>query len=150
MDRFKIEHFEQRHGLPLPQVRALSREECEAVSRRLRSRLNVSPATDLLSVIRHLDQQERFVSDEAADSPSFDLGRVLPVTSRNQKLYVNWYRFDDIDEIDADTLVTFFDDFWYVGSDDLDIFDADLSWIVSVRHDGALKRVIFSREPATP
>ena len=40
-------------------------------------------------------------------------------------------------------VVRWFDDLWYPAADDLEIFDASCSWLVSVAHDGAVGVVRF-------
>jgi hypothetical protein len=32
----------------------------------------------------------------------------------------------------------YFSDLWYPGADDIDLFDASVSWVVAIRHDGAV------------
>ena len=57
-------------------------------------------------------------------------------------LYLNWYKFDNIDAIALKDLDKYFYDIWYPGSDDIDIFDSNLTWIVSIRHDGYISFLI--------
>jgi len=59
--------------------------------------------------------------------------------SAEKKVYVNWYRYDNVDEIQFVDLTKYFDDIWYPGLDDIDIFDATFSWILSISHDGAVR-----------
>jgi hypothetical protein len=56
-----------------------------------------------------------------------------------KKVYLNWYRFDDIDQIDLAALDQYFSDIWYPGSDDLDVFDDSTDWIVSIAHFGKIR-----------
>jgi hypothetical protein len=56
---------------------------------------------------------------------------------------VSWYRVDQIDEIAFDDLATWFDDIWYPNSDDLDICDDTLSWVVSINHEGDVNWIRF-------
>ena len=55
-------------------------------------------------------------------------------------VFLNWYRFDNIDEIEVDGLNTYFADIWYPSTDDIDLFDNTFKWIVSIRHDGQISR----------
>jgi hypothetical protein len=64
--------------------------------------------------------------------------RKLGVTSP-KKVYLNWYRFDDIDQIDLADLDRYFFDIWYPDSDDLDVFDDSADWIVSIAHHGNVR-----------
>lgn len=58
------------------------------------------------------------------------------IKNANDKLFVNWYRYDEIDIFKAGDLSTYFDDIWFPDVDDIDIFDNSLDWIVTIRHDG--------------
>jgi hypothetical protein len=66
------------------------------------------------------------------------------VTS-SETIFLNWYRYDDVDEMRLADVTKFFEDIWYPSSDDLDIFDESLRWILSIRHDGEVKYVNLAR-----
>jgi len=76
-----------------------------------------------------------------AENEHFDLAAVAKDLgiSAEKKVYVNWYRYDNVDEIQFVDLTKYFDDIWYPGPDDIDIFDATFSWILSISHDGAVR-----------
>ena len=57
----------------------------------------------------------------------------------SESLYLNWYRFDDVDEMKAEDLSRMFDDIWYPGPDDLDLIHAEAHWILSIDHEGFVK-----------
>ena len=52
------------------------------------------------------------------------------------KVYINWYRFDEIDQMEFVDVARYFGDIWYPTSDDIELFDDSLTWILSVSHDG--------------
>ncbi|MEX0599721.1 MAG: hypothetical protein WD205_03690, partial [Rhodothermales bacterium] len=54
------------------------------------------------------------------------------------KVYVNWDRFEEVDRMALDDLDDFFHYIWYPSSDDIDVFDDDLEWILSVTHGGSV------------
>jgi hypothetical protein len=54
------------------------------------------------------------------------------------ELFLNWARFEEIDAFQTTDVAQYFNDLWYPGADDIDLFDASLSWIVSIRHDGVV------------
>jgi hypothetical protein len=62
--------------------------------------------------------------------------RVGHVTQGNA--FLNWYRFDKVDELKFDDLCEVFDDLWYPSSDDLDILNPNINWVVSIEHFGQL------------
>ncbi|HEU4886920.1 MAG TPA: hypothetical protein VFV49_03465 [Thermoanaerobaculia bacterium] len=143
MDQFKIEHFEGHYDRPFPGVQRLSAMECRHQLNVLRRRLGVNPDVPVLEVMTILDARQE-VKTVSADAPEFNLAEILPRgTSPEQYVMLNWYRFDDIDKVQLKVLTASFHDFWYPASDDIDVFDADMSWIVSIRHDGVVKLVVF-------
>lgn len=42
-------------------------------------------------------------------------------------VYINWYRYDQVDEMAFVDLDKCFADIWYPGPDDIDIFDSEFS-----------------------
>ena len=147
MDSFKKEHFEQRYRTPFPYVRPLALDELNRVTQLIKSRLRLPDSTSSATLVKEIDKIQRPVPSVNADEKSFDLLQVIPERRRRSDVvYVDWYRFDDIDEVETSTLASFFSDFWYPSADDIDIFDRDLTWILSVRHDGAIKLVELSME----
>jgi hypothetical protein len=60
--------------------------------------------------------------------------RILPP----EYVFVNWYRFDDVDEIKFADLESHFTDIWYPSSDDIEVFDSSLKWLIAVSHDGSV------------
>lgn len=54
------------------------------------------------------------------------------------ELFLNWARFEEVDAFQTADVARYFDDLWYPVADDLDLFDASLSWVVSIRHDGVV------------
>lgn len=61
-----------------------------------------------------------------------------------QKVYINWHRFDKIDQMQFPDLMGHFDDIWYPGADDIDIFDDSLNWVASVSHFGNVRLLKWS------
>jgi len=146
MQTFKIEHFERRYGVPFPQFRALSVEACKQVREKLGERVCMPSTTSPIDLVKALDGLQERLPNVTATDPSFDLAKVLPIqdAERGQSVLVNWYRFDEIDEIEAGVLTELFTDVWYPTADDIDIMDIDISWVVSVRYDGVVKRIRFT------
>src|SRR5690606_8615576 len=77
------------------------------------------------------------ISSEADD---FDLALLLEKLkiTPQEKVYLNWYRFDKIDEMLFRDLCEHFGDIWYHSSDDLEIFDPSFAWIASIGHHGGI------------
>jgi hypothetical protein len=148
MEHFKKELFKSRYGVPFPDIHSLSAEEREQILTLLKRRLGATSDGDIMTVLHKLDEHQKVVNGASADSDEFDLAQVIPVpVPVDQVVLVNWYRFDDVDAVKFETLTKYFGDIWYPASDDIDIFDSRVSWVVSVRHDGTVKGTQFPNAP---
>jgi hypothetical protein len=138
MQLFKIDNFEREAGASFPSFRTLSAGDCESLRQRLAERLGVHPTIDGLDLVRVVAGLEGRALSVVAERPDFDLRKELTAAGIDPPLsvYLNWYRFDNIDEMRFDDLSSHFDDIWYPSTDDLDIFDSSLGWILSVDHGG--------------
>lgn len=77
------------------------------------------------------------------------MARVFEQLSINARevCYVNFYRFDHICEFPTTQLATYFDDIWYPASDDIEIFDDSLAWMIAVDHGGYISAGALSDRP---
>jgi hypothetical protein len=60
------------------------------------------------------------VPDMNAEDDSYSMQTItnqLNISS-GESVYINWYRFNNIDEMRLDDLERYFDDIWYPGADD--------------------------------
>ncbi len=144
MDSFKIEYFKNSNpGEGFLQYRSLSAAECEDLRRSLAKQLGLKGTEDTLLLLSRLHER-----------PSMDMGvlqETEPVdileTVRSgglkcgETVYVNWYRFDDVDEISANDLSRCFHYIWYPSSDDIEIFDKSGSWVLAVDHGGHVRLI---------
>lgn len=141
MQRFKIDHFKKdnpKHSFP--QYRSLNEKELYRLQEKLFNVFNVYREDSLLSLVKKIDLLESVVDGISIIDDNFSLQKIfnaLKIKSNND-VYINWYRYDDIDSMKLSDLDTYFFDVWYPGSDDIDIFDETCSWVFSVRHDGVL------------
>jgi len=142
VDAFKIAIYEQEHGAgTFVPFRSLTKEEADDVFRQLKSRLKLPDELDALQTVDIISQRSVVVEGIDATQDDFDLKQVF---SRHhvvlkERLFVNWYRFDRIDEIGTDDLCRSFGDIWYPSSDDLDIIDSNFDWILTVEHSGMVR-----------
>lgn len=144
MEEFKIEHFIRLHGIPFPPIRALAPDECERVAALARRKLKLPIGAEPLLIVKTLDSRETEIPGVLATDEGFDVSRFITREHLpNAPVLINWYRFDEIDEVELSVLSTFFSDLWYPGADDIDVFDHEFSWVVSITHSGNVKRVVF-------
>ena len=141
MEAFKIENYRAEYpNKDFPWFRSLPKEELAEVTTKMFKLLKVSDSNDLIELVDKIINEGVYLDDFNAENDTFSLASVLHFLEVTplQKVFVNWYRFDDIDEMDFDSLNSYFDDIWYSGPDDIDIFDKSFSWIISISHDGAV------------
>ena len=146
MDEHKIENFVKAHpGIAFPTFLHLDSNRAHAIRDTIAKSVN-SPEFDGLSLVKKLRAISTETSSPQADESTFSVRSLLRWLGIKipQKVYLNWYRFDDIDQIDLADLDRYFSDIWYPGSDDLDVFDESAEWIVSIAHHGKVR--LFRRQ----
>jgi hypothetical protein len=101
---------------------------------------------DNLALTHHIDSILRPLEGVSAEEVRFDLSETIRSVgiAPLERVYVNWYRYDDIDEIALANLSLYFSAIWYPSSDDIEVFDETCKWIVAVSHYGA---VAYARFP---
>ena len=139
MEEFKIELFEEENGNDsFPNFKSLDKESLQHIQKSIKLKLNLEGNVDMLQVIKKLAESQNILSPYNAKSESFSLIECFNEleVKTNESVWVNWYRFDEVDEFKLLDLDKYFDDIWFPDSDDIEIFDNSLDWVVSVRHDG--------------
>lgn len=146
MEKFKIEHFERDNPLKkFPWFRSLNAHELETITQNLSEKLRLT-FQDNLSFTKTIAELGAPVNGVNAEDDGFKLSKVMSFLDIKPQanVYINWYRYDRIDEMTFVDLDEYFDDIWYPGPDDIDIFDTSFSWILSVSHDGDITFVKMS------
>ena len=139
MESFKIEHFQKENpNEQFPYHRHLSDSEESALREKLFEKFGLNAASSPMDMFDAIDLIARDVGD--ANPDDFSLLEIIKTQEIEceENVFVSWYRFDDIDEFHLKELSKYFDDIWYPSSDDIEIFDRTCSWLISVRHDGAV------------
>lgn len=140
MEIFKIENFEKSYpDKAFPIFKTLTTHEAAHQFSKLSANFfeedKVIKPSDLLHLIK---EKENSTNNYCAMNEGFDLALFVCslAIKPNDTVYLNWHHFDNIDEIKLSDLCGHFDDIWYSGADDLDIFDDSFEWILSVSHGG--------------
>lgn len=112
-------------------------EESKSILLGLARRLGLS-TTDGLEILKRIQARSVVLDGINAWDEEFDLRGALKAAGVNplDRVAVNWGRFDDIDWMYLDELSLRFADVWYPGSDDIDIFDSTLTWVLTICHEG--------------
>lgn len=141
MESFKIENFKReymRESFPL--YRSLNAQELNNLQRKLFKKTSLNNSNNLNELVYYIQSNGTLINKYDASEDDFVLIDLISAKDIicKEKIFINWYQFDDVDEMKIINLSKYFDDIWYQGSDDIELFDKTLTWIISVRHDGII------------
>lgn len=142
MENFKIDLFVGEYNINFPEYSPLSEDDCIKIIKKLSEKFGL----DFLSneKIAYDLMQRQIILEKVDAKDNFHLMLALKnldiIFSSN--IYINWYQFRDIDLIKINDLDKYFYDIWFPSADDIDIFDENLNWIVSIRHDGVVSYIV--------
>lgn len=147
MKKFKLEHFiKDNPESVFPNYFSLDAGAATEIRRELAAKVNSNSQLADLSLVMTIDSLGQLCSGINAQNENFSLSKFLSRAGLNNigDVFVNWYRYDDIDKFNLYELDKYFDYIWYPDADDIDIFDESLSWIVSISHTGQIKLLIIN------
>jgi hypothetical protein len=149
MQAFKKDNFEKSTGSPFPSYRTLSDFETESVRERLGRKLKLRKPADGLTLVQAVAGLGSVHFTRLAEDPAFNLREEMEAAGikPSKSIYLNWYQYDQVDEMRFDDLADHFDDIWYPSSDDIDLFDDAMNWIVTIDHGGYGRLVKFEDGP---
>ncbi len=140
MHSVKLENFAREYpDRNFPWFRALERAEARALVVKLAAKLG--SVADGRVIVQEVLQRSRRLANFNADDDGFDPKRVFELVSiePTDRVFINWYHFDEIDEMNVEDLNAHFSDIWYPTVDDIDIVDETLSWVVSIGHESDVR-----------
>jgi hypothetical protein len=150
METRNIEDFKREHpGIKFPDYRHLTANETEAIRRRLKILASLPENIDNLTLTRHIAKISKICDCENANDEKFNLSATLNSLDifPEDQVYINFYRFDEVDKMLLNDVSRWFRFIWYPVSDDIEIFDDSLEWILSVTHDGEIQIVRLPKQP---
>jgi hypothetical protein len=140
MNDWKVELFAKEHGKKFPQYTSLSPEECKRAKRRIAGLVGKSDEENPVEILKALDA----VSKETQSDPCSAEFNIQPWKNYLEPtVFINWGKFDEIDEMSFDDLSLYFDDIWFSSADDIEIFDRSFKCFLLVRHWCAVRLVLF-------
>ena len=139
MEAFKITLFEQEHAGSFPAFRSLPPAEGRAWQARLATQFGLTASGTAGEFERALASRQTYYPAANAEQnfallPTLTALGIAPLS----ELFINWARFEAVDAFQTADVAHYFDDLWYPVADDIDLFDASLNWLVSIRHDGVI------------
>lgn len=141
MEIFKIKNYEQDNpGHSFPETISLNQEEVAFIRGTLASFIGLSPEVDNLNLIQSLWQRATTLNELNAEKDSFDLSEVMRAVQVKpcQSVLIDWDQMKTIDRIQFDDLCRCFEYIWYPSTDDIEIFDDTLSWMMFISHSGEI------------
>jgi hypothetical protein len=140
----KIGHDEKPSpGAAFPAFETVNAIPAKRLRAQIAKKFGLSTASDPLAMVRELGARGLVREGVNARDAGFEVGEVLSeagIAARDY-VYLNWYRFDDIDRLRLRDFDARFENIWYPGSDDLDVFDDSLTWMLSIAQHGAVKLI---------
>ncbi len=139
MQEFKIMHFKNEYpDKVFPEYYSLKKADLSDLQKNLFEKFLLNQNNDLLKLVEKINTIALIVDGVSSSDDSFSLLDLLRDHNiqPNSCVYLNWYRYDDVDRFKVNDLEKHFNDIWYPSADDIDIFDETFSWILSIRHDG--------------
>lgn len=139
MEAFKIALFEQEHACLFPSYRSLPLTEGRALQARIASRFGLTASSTATEFAHALASRQTYYHRANAEDnfsllPMLTTLGIMPLP----ELFVNWNRFEELDAFQTADVARYFNDLWYPVADDIDLFDASVNWVVSIRHDGVV------------
>ena len=139
MEAFKIALFKQEHAGPFPAYRSLPPAEGRALQACLARQFGLTASGTAGEFERALASRQTYHQEANAEQ---DFALLLTLTALSiaplPELFINWARFEEVDAFQTADVARYFNDLWYPIADDIDLFDASFSWLVSIRHDGVV------------
>lgn len=135
MEDFKISLFESEYKITFPNYETLMELECDKLVSAIAERYNIDKS--------NFEEQMRSKQSYFKEVYALDGFKLLNTLNKLEieplsEIFLNWYQFKKIDIFTTDNLDKYFYDIWFPSSDDVDLFDESLSWILSIRHDGCV------------
>jgi len=140
MKEFKIRNWQgQFPGKPLPVYTALSQDEASELGIELAKRFRISYTSEdaaFTELFRRSNEvPEIYLEGEV--TPLSSVFSRCAITPR-ESLFVQWRMFREVDRFKTRDLENDFYSIWYPSSDDIEIFDSTMEWVLFISHHGSV------------
>lgn len=147
MDAHKILNFQKIHpNFEFPVYKILDDSRKKELIKFLMKNLKIPNNLNGIALSRKIYDKSTIAGRVLDDSFNLDDFLMGFKYSANKKIYLNWGNFESIEEISKFSLNKNFFDIWYPSVDDLDIFDENCNWLLSVTHHGIVKVLVNTEE----
>lgn len=138
INKHKIDHFYNDKVMgKFPKYKEVEFDLAVNIRERVATHLGLPVDSSGLAVISKLAERyaECEVGKQTESIGMINMMRDNDVAPKS-KIYINWYRFDDITEMEFNDLIQFFEYIWYPQVDIIDVFDGTMSWFIQVSESG--------------
>ncbi|MCU7937010.1 MAG: hypothetical protein KZQ99_19405 [Candidatus Thiodiazotropha sp. (ex Dulcina madagascariensis)] len=142
MEQIKVDNFmKENPECGFPKYTSLDNKVCTEIRMILFDKLSVDLNANSLTLVEKVDKLSQLYSGIGCDESHYDLKKILLSFDINpdEYVYINWYRYDEVDRMRFVDLAKYIHDIWYPDVDDIDIFDASFTWVLSLNHSGQIK-----------
>ncbi len=142
MDTFRIEDFiRDNPDHPLPEFRKVPPDEAQALEMTFARHAGFDGTEDALTLLLTLLKSSVRLDEVSSRDESFSTETALSRAdvTPGRYAYVDWGRFDDIDEFAFADLERHLDDIHY--NEDISIFDETCTWLLFLMHYGDVRLV---------
>ncbi|MBI1911043.1 MAG: hypothetical protein HYS21_03490 [Deltaproteobacteria bacterium] len=145
MEKSKIELFKKENpSKEFPTFRQVHLEEQKALFQKMSEKLGLELQEDLFTIAKTIIQKAIPIEGFNAQNVNFNLFQLLSnlEIKPEKNVFVNWwFKYGDVDEFAFTDLNDYFNDIWFPGPDDLDIFDSTFNWIIHIDHSGFISLI---------
>ena len=141
MQIHKITNYEKIYGVgTFAPFRRLGKLETSTLLNKFKVILAISESASATSTVKQAREKCFQVDGANAESQKIDFSKLLSKLqfATDGKIYLNWNKFDDVDEMKTKFFIESFEHIWYPSSDDLDLIDTKMRWLLSVDHSGII------------
>jgi len=146
LEQIKIDNFKKDNPeVDFPNYIELDSHSCAVIRASISEKLGVNKSSTGLELVNAVATRTQTYTSTSCRDSDFNLKRVLSFheLTESESVFINWHRFDEIDQIPLADLTKHFDDIWYSDVDDIDIFNDKLMWILSISHFGKIDVLKF-------
>ena len=137
MDVFKIELFEKETGKAFPKFYTLGKGECDALRRQFCNKMQIAELN--MPVFDFYERKGSFFEKCNALDEGFSVsGLFACLKAAADIICICWDNFGTIDRMSLRDFSRHFEDIWFPAADNIMVFPQDMSFMVMIRHDGAV------------
>lgn len=136
MESFKKELFRKEYNTDFPFYDELKNEECIKIKNNIKDKYQIQE----IYFDNNLNKIQIFFDRLNAEDENFNFLNGIKELNLKEgnDIYVTLNSFVNVDKFTLKDFCKYFNDIWYPKADEIEISKQNLSWIISIRHDGTI------------